>query len=291
MSGHTTGLVELLDLKRLDDYDWLATADGMRLPQLFGGQLIAQSVVAAGRAAGPGTEVHSIHTMFLRPGAPDTDVRLTTTPLRVGRQFQAFRVQAWQGQRLICESMVSATVHSEGLAHQRMMPVTQSPEDSIDLGRLAEADGGLAEIWDGFSAIEMRVAQSTVDDVMHSASAPDNIWMRSREPLPDDPLLHRAVMAYASDLLLMTTALAPHGITTGQDNTVMQNWLPISLDHSIRFHTPCPADDWLLFEQTTPVAHASRALVTAAVFDEGGRPAGHVSQETFIRPRHDVGAQ
>lgn len=157
----------------------------------------------------------------------------------MGRQFRAYRVQAWQEQRLICEV---------------------------------------------FTAIEMRVARSTLEDATQSARAPDNVWMRSSEALPDDPLLHRAVIAYASDLLLMTTALGPHGVAMGQDNTLIRNWWAVSLDHSIWFHNTCRADEWLLFEQTTPVAHASRALVNAAVFDEAGRPACQVSQEAFIRP-------
>ena len=287
MSAPDLGLAELLDPVRLDEHDWLARADDIRLPQLFGGQLIAQSLVAAGRTAGPDAEVHSVHAMFLRPGAPGADVHLTTTPLRVGRQFRAYRVQAWQEQRLICESMVSATVHDKGVAHQRAMPGTTSPGESKDLRGLAEADAGLGDIWEGFTAVEMRVARRTGTDATQAASAPDDVWMRSRESLPDDPLLHRAVIAYASDLLLMTTALGPHGVAMGQDNAVMRDWWAVSLDHSIWFHTACRADEWLLFEQSTPVAHASRALVNAAVFDEAGRPACQVSQEAFVRPLHE----
>ncbi|HET7799343.1 MAG TPA: acyl-CoA thioesterase domain-containing protein [Humibacillus xanthopallidus] len=285
MTQRVSGLVDLLDLRRESETTWLGRTDTVRLPHLYGGQLVAQSVVAAGRTAGEERPVHSIHTTFLRAGRPGEPVRFVAETLRTGGLITTLDVGAWQGERLLCRSTVSCSALVDGLTHQRPAPPSAGADASTDLRDVAEATGGLGDYWEEFAAIELRV-----DPVLrethpaHSASPPSGIWMRSREPLPDDPLVHRATIAYASDLMLMSTAVTPHGHTTGHERSLAARWRAVSLDHAIWFHREARADSWLLFDHATPAAHASRALIEATAFDADGGEVCHVAQEALIRP-------
>ncbi|MGH1561216.1 acyl-CoA thioesterase [Mumia sp. DW29H23] len=285
-TAQTEGTLEaLFALEQTSPRTWTGTSDVVQLPQLFGGQLVGQSIVAAGRSAGEEKRVHSSHTTFLRPGLSQVPVLFTVETLRDGRRHAVHEVSAWQEDELVCRTVVSSATDDGGIGHGRPRPTTAPPEDSTDLRVLAEEDGGLGEFWEGFSAVEVRVAPIDEDArVPHSAVAPRNIWMRATDRLPDDPLLHRAALAYASDLMLMATAVAPHGAVTGHERTMADQWWAVSLDHVLWFQGDLRADEWLLFEHTTPMAHAGRALVQAAVFDGDGTTVCQVSQEALVRP-------
>ncbi|KAA1425168.1 acyl-CoA thioesterase II [Mumia zhuanghuii] len=279
-------LAGLFDLEQAGPDTWVGGSDVIPLPQLFGGQLVAQSIVAAGRSAGAGKRVHSSHTAFLRPGVSHVPVRFSVESLRDGRRLSVHEVSAWQDERLVCRTIVSSATDDDGVRHERPAPAVVGPEDSVPLQVLAEDDGGLGEFWDGFTAIEVRVAPIDENDrVPHSAVAPRNIWMRASDRLPDDPLVHRAALAYASDLMLMATAVAPHGAVTGHERTMAADWWAVSLDHTLWFRGDLRSDEWLLFEHTTPMAHAGRALINAAVFDTSGDAVCQVSQEALVRPQ------
>ncbi|WP_224766828.1 acyl-CoA thioesterase [Janibacter melonis] len=276
-------LADLLALEQVDDSTWRGMTDGVPLPQLFGGQLVAQSLVAAGRSVDEHVLPHSIHTSFLRGGLPDEPVDYRVEVLRDGRQTATREVSAWQGERLVCRSTVSSTSLMGGLAHSRPAPATEGLEAAVDLHVLAELDGGLGEFWDDFSAFEIRVEPPLVP-ADHWASAPQNVWMRCTQDLPDDPLSHRAAIAYASDLMLMSTAVTPHGHTTGHETSLARRWWAVSLDHAVWFHRDADAGDWLLFEHSTSAAGGSRALVDAAVFAPDGTQTCRITQEALVRP-------
>lgn len=280
----TAPLGEVLDLTAGGDDVWIGATDGVKLPQLFGGQLVGQSLIAAGRSVPDGSLPHSVHTTFLRGGIPGTPVTYLVERLRDGRQVATREISAWQGERLICRSMVSCTTIDEGLSHTRPLPATVGPEGAVDLRVLAEPDGGLGEFWDDFDSVEIRVDPEVEGPSPQWASPPQNIWMRSTDPLGDDPLLHRAAIAYASDLMLMSTAITPHGHTTGHETSLARNWWAVSLDHTMWFQRDVRADEWLLFEHSTPAAHDSRALIDAAVFGPDGAHACRITQEALIRP-------
>ena len=279
-----TGLVELFDLQCTDDDTWVGRTDGVRLPQLFGGQLVGQSIVAAG-ASVERKPVHSVHTTFLRAGDSGVPVTYRVERLRDGRSISTRVVSAWQGDRLLCTSTVSCAIESDGISHSRPAPTTPAPEECRDLREVAEADGGLGEFWDDFAAVEVRLAPDVSAAVPHSAAPPNGIWMRSTDRLPDDPVLHHAALAYASDLMLMSSAVTPHGHITGHERSLGRRWDAVSLDHTMWFRGQARADDWMLFEHTTPMAGSGRALIEAAVFDAAGSPVCHVVQEALIRDR------
>ncbi len=282
MSQRTRGLAELFDLQRTGQDSWVGLTDGMRLPQLFGGQLVGQSIVAAA-ASVEGKSVHSVHTTFLRGGRPGVPVTFRIERLRDGRTISTREVSAWQQDRLLCRSMISCAVESDGLSHSRSAPVTPGPDECPDLREVAEAAGGLGEYWEDFAAIEMRVAPDGSGAHPHSASPPSGIWMRSVDRLPDEPGLHLAALAYASDLMMIGTAVIPHGHVTGHERSLAGRWSAVSLDHTVWFRGIPRADEWMLFDHTTPMAGSGRALIEAAVFDREGNSLSHVAQEAMFR--------
>lgn len=277
------GLGELFDLGRAGHDTWTGRTDGLPLPQLFGGQLVGQSIIAAA-ASVDGKDVHSVHTTFLRAGRTGTPVTFRVERLRDGRQLSTREVSAWQDDRLLCRSIVSCAVETEGLDHSRPAPTTVGPDDSRDLRDVAAADGGLGEFWEDFDAIEIRLAPDVPGEIPHSASPANGVWMRATETLGDDPVVHRAALAYASDLMLMSTAVTPHGHVPGHERSLAARWTAVSLDHTLWFRGRSRADAWMLFEHTTPLAGSGRALIEAAVFDEAGTSICHVAQEALIRP-------
>lgn len=285
-------LTRLFDLEKIDDQVWVGNCEALSLPQLFGGQLVGQSIVAAGRSIETAvregtTQVHSIHTTFLRPGINGEPVEYRVEPTQRGRTRVSRQVTAMQGGHEVCRSFVSASVVDndapEGIEHARPAPAAGTVEDATGLLEIAAPDGGLGPWWDDFTAVEVRIAP--IDDAAqpHSAAAPRNIWMRAAEPLPDDPLIHRAAVAFASDLMLMGTAAVPHGVPTGWERSLSEQWWGISLDHTMWFYNDVRGDEWLVYEHTSPMAHASRALVQAAAFDQCGRPVCQIAQETLLR--------
>ena len=217
--------------------------------------------------------MHSVHTTFLRGGAVGEPVGYEVTELTRGRSRATSQVDARQGDRLLCRSLVSAAVvpAPDGLSHARPAPVVAAPEDAVPLAVLAEDDGGLGEFWEGFDALEVRVAGTAV-------------WMRPTGSLPVDPAVHRAVLAYASDLMLLGSAGEVHGLPLGHERSLAEAWWGVSLDHTLWFATEVRADDWMLFDHTTAMAHPARTLIQAAVSDRAGRPVAEVAQEALIRP-------
>ncbi|YCN56897.1 acyl-CoA thioesterase [Rhodococcus erythropolis] len=253
---------------------------------MFGGQLVAQSILAAGHTVTDGKAISSVHTHFLRPGSTNRATEFSVDRLRDGKRLSTRGVDVHQDGRLVCRSTVSASSIDEGITHSRAVPAALPPAECVTLQELAEADGGLGEVWEEFSAIEIRVSPlDSQSPTTHSAAPPRNIWMRSAQRLSDDPLIHVAALAYASDLMLMATALTPHGYDIGQEHSLDTDWTGVSLDHTMWFQRPVRADEWLLFEHSTPTAHAGRAVVNAAVFDQSGLQICQITQEALLIAR------
>lgn len=282
MTQATASLSDLFTLEQTEGDTWVGRTDGVNLPQLFGGQLVGQSIIAAGTSV-EDKIIHSSHTTFLRSGTSGTPVTYRVNRLRDGRTISTREVNAWQGDRLLCRTTVSCAADSDGISHRRAAPTTAGPDDCPDIREVAAADGGLGEFWQDFTSVEVRVAPDGTSHVPHSASPPASIWMRSVDDLGDDPLMHRAALAYASDLMLMSTAVTPHGHITGHERSLASRWVAVSLDHTVWFRGDVRADEWMLFEHTTPMAHAGRVLIEAAVFDSLGDPICHVAQEALVR--------
>ncbi|MFN8190645.1 MAG: acyl-CoA thioesterase II [Nocardioidaceae bacterium] len=277
-------LVELLDLEQLDVDLFRGRQPETRRQRVFGGQVAAQALIAAVRTIEEDYLPHSMHSYFLRPGDYSVPIIYDVERLREGRSFGTRRVVARQHGRPIYFQTVNFQRPEGGFEHQDVMPEVGPPESGIDFIDLIRSGGreegeALAAEW---SALDVRYLGNSstghIDDPLHPARA--QAWVRVRGDLTDDPHEHMATFTYASDMTLLGAALVPHGVTIGTPGMQVA-----SLDHSIWFHRPFRADQWWLYDQTSPSASGARGLVLARVFDTNGRLVASVAQEGLIRQR------
>jgi len=267
-------LLRRLDLAPLAE-DCFLGHTGRGEGRVFGGLLAAQALMAAGRTVPEGVP-HSLHLYFVRSGRHGMPVTWSVTRVRDGFAFVLRHVVAEQSGRVILTLTASFTTQREGLSHQDPMPAVPAPETLVDWEDLRVQVSGPGTVRRPDGPLEVRDG-----DPANAAPAPGRparrrLWMRPRAPLPDDPLVHAAVLAYATDRGLLSTAGRPHGLTLGTG-------LGASLDHAVWFHQPVRFDDWVLFDTTSPVATAGRGLCHGAVFSRDGARLLSVAQEGLIR--------
>jgi acyl-CoA thioesterase-2 len=266
-------LLQNLDLEALDA-DLFLGDPGEGTGRLFGGMVAAQSVIAAGRTVEPARSLHSLHSYFLRPGRHDVPLRFVVDRIRDGRTFTTRRVKAHQAGEAIFNLSASFALPEEGISHQDPMPEAPAPEKLPDFETIrARLSKGAAPRFQ--SPIEVRMA-----DPLTSEPSPgrQRNWMRLKGELPDDPLLHTAMLVYATDRMLLSTAARPHGLSWEQR-------MSASLDHAVWIHRPVKLAGWLLYASESPVAHAARGMVFGAVYYPDGRRVASVAQEGLIRRR------
>jgi acyl-CoA thioesterase-2 len=270
-----TPLDELLRMLVLDslDRDLLLGETPKGEGRLFGGLVAAQSVMAAGMTVERGS-LHSLHAYFLRPGRHGTPIRFLVHRIRDGRTFTTRRVVAHQAGEAIFNLSASFAVPEEGISHQaETLPDAPPPEELPDFEVWRAQTVGEAS--PRRSPLEVRVCDP--DDPDGKPQPPNKrVWIRPAGALPEVPLIHAAVLVYASDRALLSTAARPHGLPWGRRRGA-------SLDHALWIHRPIRFDDWLLYDQESPVAHAARGLCLGAVWDRAGRRLASVAQEALIR--------
>jgi acyl-CoA thioesterase-2 len=278
-------LTTLLDVETLDRDLYR----GPRLPggvgRVFGGQVIAQALQSAQRSIDDGKECHSLHAYFMRPGDEDFPIIFRVVRDFDGRSFATRRVIAMQKGQPILNMAASFQLPAEGVHHQDAMPDVPGPEtlrSEHDLRQ--EIEEHVPEKMRRFflraRPIEIRPVNPrdwfgavARDPIQHS-------WFRVAAPLSDDPALHRATLAYASDMMLLGTCMLPHGFNF-MDGKVQT----ASLDHALWFHEPFRFDDWLLYTTDSPWAGHSRGFNRGRIYSRDGRLVASVSQEGLIRKR------
>jgi acyl-CoA thioesterase-2 len=276
------GLLKLLELEPLDR-DLFLGDPGPGEGRLFGGLVAAQSVMAAGLTVNEG-DVHSIHAYFLRPGRHDLPIRFVVDRIRDGRTFTTRRVVAHQSGEAIFSLEASFARPEDGIAHQMVeMPAAPDPEACEDWEKVRSR---LFETALRFhtSAVEVRMCDPDDFTARMKATNERQMWMRPNGVMPDDTLIHSAVMAYASDRTLLSTAGRPHGMVPGQ-------MIGSSLDHAMHWHRRPRFDDWLLYAAQSPVAHSARGLIYGAMYTRDGTRVASVVQEGLIRIPRKVGAE
>ncbi len=249
--------------------------------RVFGGQVLAQSLVAATRTVPADRPVHSMHGYFLRPGDTDHAITFSVDRIHDGRSFTTRRTQAYQEGKPILSMIASFQTQDEGLEHQVAMP--EGLPDPESLPSTAEVLSGIdhpvAQFWSTRRAFDIRHIESPIYFEVAGERAPHQaVWMRAIGSLPDDPNLHRAALAYASDYSILESSLRAHGIAWGTPGLKVA-----SLDHAMWWHRFGRADEWLLYVQESPNAVGGRGLSLGRMYSRDGRLLASVAQEGTIR--------
>ena len=270
-------LVDQLDLEQIDANLFRGMSTNMGTPRVFGGQVIGQALIAALRTAD--TPCHSLHGYFLRPGDPNLPIIYEVDRIRDGKSFTTRRIVAIQKGEAIFSMAASFQRLEEGLSFHCEMPDVPPPEscygdeDLIDDPEMVEHMKAMRMN----RPIEIRrvepnsfVKPKPTDPVQH-------LWLRSKQALPDMPAIHQCILAYASDMGLLSTSALPHGQSffTGLQSA--------SLDHAMWFHREFRADEWVLFAMDSPTARRSRGFNRGKMFTQDGRLIASVAQEGLIR--------
>ena len=271
-------LVSLLDLEQVEVNIFRGTQPDEERQRVFGGQVAAQALVAAGRTVEVGT-VHSLHSYFLRPGDPKIPILYEVDRIRDGKSFATRRVVAIQHGRAIFNMQTSFHKAEDGPEHEFAMPDVPAPEEIPSLReRLSESNGELDDFFMRRHPIDMRFIGELPWRVRVPREPVKRLWIKADGILDDDPLLHACVAAYASDMSLFDTILAPHPVRW-EDGTFMG----ASLDHCMWFHRPFRADEWLLFDTDSPIAHGARGLARGFFYNRAGHLCVSMVQEGLTR--------
>jgi acyl-CoA thioesterase-2 len=280
-------LVGLLDLEQLEVNLFRGDSLDRDRVRIYGGQVLAQALMAAGRTVEPDRHVHSMHAYFLKLGDPHVPVVFDVDRIRDGGSFTTRRVVAIQHGQAIFNLAASFHKREQGPEHSDRMPHVPPPEDLPAMVRLPEGEPetidrkGAPHIVDALDFRHVGGQWSPPHEHRGAGRDPDqDTWFRVRGPLPDDPLLHACVVAYASDLTLLGTATLPHPLAP--DESLMM----ASLDHVMWFHRPFRADDWLLYHVHSPSAGAARGFAQGQLFCADGTLAVSVAQEGLVRVIH-----
>lgn len=284
MSSGASAADALLASLALDaiDRDAFVGHPGAGSGPLFGGIVTAQAVVAAYQTLEDRADarpLHSLHAYFLRPGRHDLPIRFVVDRVRDGRSFTTRSVVAEQDGDALVHLAASFATPEDGIAHQEPMPDAPPPDGLPDWEEIrtheAEHDGFV-----GDSAFEMRPCDPyDYDDPNHRAAPRQRSWMRVKDDLPDDPIVHTAMLVYLTDRTLLSTAAHTHGLTWNKR-------VSASLDHAVWIHRPPRlARDWILYCAESPVAHAARGLVYGSVYQSDGTHIASAAQEGLIRAR------
>jgi acyl-CoA thioesterase-2 len=271
-------LVDLLDLESIEVNIFRGVSPNEDRQRVFGGQVAAQSLMAAGRTVTTGRP-HSLHAYFLRPGDPTAPILYEVDRIRDGRSFPTRPGVAIQHGRAIFNMSTSFHVDEPGLSHQFPMPDVPDPEslDSLEV-RLEPYRETLGD----WFARPHPIDQRHIGELPFSQGAGkepvQRLWIRADGTLPDDPLLHACIAAYASDMSLFDTMLAPHDVKW--DDT---DFMGASLDHCMWFHRPFRADEWLLYDMDSPSAFGGRGLARGFLFTRGGELVVSMVQEGLMR--------
>lgn len=275
-------LLQILDLETLEVDLFRGRSPQVGWQRVFGGQVISQALVAATRTV-KDRPVHSLHGYFMRPGDPSVPIIYEVDRIRDGGSFTTRRVRGIQHGAAIFSMEASFHLREEGFAHQLPMPATTAPdllpgEAELKAKFLAKAPPNVRHYWERERPIEMRPVDFAHYLSRHRLEPRQQVWVRTTGALPDDPNLHAAVLAYASDFTLLDTALFAHGRSVFDKDLQLA-----SLDHAMWFHAPFRVDGWLLYDQDSPYTGGGRGFCRGAIFTPDGELVVSTAQEGLIR--------
>ena len=279
-------LVSILDLERIEHNIFRGNSPQEGRQRVFGGLVIAQALVAAARTV-PDRPPHSLHGYFVLPGDPSVPIVYEVTRIRDGGSFTTRNCIAVQHGRAIFSLSASFQKVEPGLDHAFAMPDVKKPDELPDVDAVDRLYGDripeALRVWlRRARLIEMRPVDITryFDKSDKPRDPLQYVWFRASGRLPDDPAVHRAVLAYMSDMTLLDTALVAHGRTIFEGEIQAA-----SLDHALWFHRDFRADEWLLYAQDSPSMSGARGLTRGMIYSLDGRLVASVAQEGLLRER------
>ena len=286
MASAVQDLLTLLDLEQLEVDIFRGRSPETHWQRVFGGQVIGQALVAACRTV-DGRPPHSLHAYFLVAGDPKVPIVYEVDRLRDGKSFSTRRVIAIQHGRPIFSMAVSFHTDEDGFAHQAKMPEVPGPdqlpsESDVKQSFMQMMPDPVRRYYERERPIELRPVEYERYLGKKFDDARFNVWIRATSRLPEDPAIHRSVLAYASDMTLLDSALVPHGHSVFE-----QEILAASLDHALWIHRPFRADEWLLYAQDSPNAGGGRGFSRGLIFTEAGKLVASVAQEGLVRLRRN----
>lgn len=285
MSRVLEELVSLLALERLEENLFRGQSQDLGWGLVFGGQVLGQALSAAVQTVPSDRAVHSLHGYFLRPGNVSKPIIYDVDRIRDGRSFTTRRVVAIQAGRAIFNLSASFQLEEPGFEHQGEMPSAPPPdglksERELWMERLERIPKKFHARATAKRPIEI-VPVDPVDPLHPEVKEPQHqVWVRASGALPDDPALHRYLLAYCSDFGFMTVAMRPHGATW-----IDPSMQVASIDHAMWFHRPFRLDEWLLHTIESPSASGARGLVLGRFFRQDGTLVASTAQEGLIRRR------
>lgn len=282
MPQTTEELVHLLDLEEIEIGLYRGAQPQTQLQRTYGGQVLAQSLMAAYGTVGDDRMCHSLHAYFLRGGMPDKPIIYDVENVRDGGAFSSRRVVARQGGRPIFTMNANFHINEKGLDHSDPMPQgVPAPEDCPSLVKLMQerfkVSSGFFSEWD---ALDVRFVGDSGQSGLITPGAHQahmRVWVRTTSALPDDQRLHQAVLAYLSDITLLSVSTVPHEVVFHSPNMNIA-----SLDHAMWFHRPVRADEWVLYDQVSPSASNALGFSTGRLV-QGNALVASCSQEGMIR--------
>lgn len=267
---------QALQIERLEKDIFRGSSTETTLQRTFGGQVAGQALVAAVRTVDIEFQVHSLHGYFLRPGNPDKATVYLVDRIRDGRSFCTRRVTGVQDGKAIFTMSASFHIWEDGIEHQDEMPDVPGPDEIPDSAQtLSPERRWLLREW---ASYDIRVLPDDLLVHRPGAASQQQVWFRYREKLPDEPVFHVCTLAYMSDMTLLGSAKVIH-----PDEPTMN----ASLDHALWFLRPFRADEWLLYDQSSPSAGFGRALTQGRIFDQAGNMVAAVVQEGLTRRLRD----
>ena len=285
MNGPIDGLLSTLDLTdtgaRTSEDIFTGPSQWMPLGRVFGGQVLAQSIIAAYHTVPDDRAIHSMHGYFLRPGDVQHPITFSVDRIHDGRSFSTRRTQAFQHGEPILSLIASFQTHDDGLEHQLEMPDDLPDPEGLPTTAdiLGHLEHDVARYWSSERAFDVRHIPSPVYLTVDGERMPRQaVWMKAFGRLPDDPRLHRAALAYASDYSILEPVLRAPGIPWAAPGLKVA-----SLDHAMWWHRDARVDEWLLLAMESPSASGGRGLSLGRIYTREGMLVASVAQEGMVR--------
>lgn len=279
-------LISILDLETLERNLFRGRSPQSGWQRVFGGQVIAQALVAAQRTVEADRHVHSLHCYFMRPGDPAVPIIYEVDRIRDGSSFATRRVVAIQHGQAIFSMSASFQVEEPGLEHAIEMPEGVPRPDTLVSARelieqyIGDVPDTVRRYWEHDRPIEFKPVSLSHYTTREKLPPKQQIWIRTTGPVPDDRQLQAAVLAYLSDMTLLDTSLFAHGRSIFD-----RDLQAASLDHAMWFHRPHALDDWFLYTQDSPSASGARGFTRGSIYASDGTLVASMAQEGLIRLR------